>query len=42
MYIYIYDFKQLEMITSFGDNIYSAKINIDEAEMVQAIYQKIW
>ena len=32
---YIYDFQQYETITSFGDKIYSGKINIDEGEMDQ-------
>ena len=36
MYIYIYDFQQIETIRSFGDSIYTCKINIDEAEMDQS------
>ena len=30
---YIYNFQQSEIIKSFGDNIYTNKIGIDEAEM---------
>ena len=33
---YIYDFQQHETIRSFGDNIYTDKFNIDEAEMDQS------
>ena len=33
---YTYDFQQYETIRSFGDNIYTGKINIDEAEMDQS------
>ena len=33
---YIYDFKQYETIRSFGDNIYTGKFNIDEAEIDQS------
>ena len=29
-YIYIYYFQQFEMIRSFGDNIYTGKVSIDE------------
>ena len=32
----IYDFQQLETIRSFGDNIYTGKISIDEGEMDQS------
>ena len=32
---YTYDFQQYETIRSFGDNIYTGKINIDEAEIDQ-------
>ena len=32
----MYDFQQIETITSFGDSIYTGKINIDEAEMDQS------
>ena len=32
---YIYDFQQYETTISFGDNIYTGKINVDEAEMDQ-------
>ena len=36
---YIYDFQQYETISFFGENIYTGKIiNIDEAEMIKAIY----
>ena len=35
MYVCIYDFQQFETIASFGDNIYTGKISIDEAEMGQ-------
>ena len=34
--MYIYDFQQFEMIRSFGDNIYTGQISIDEAEMDQS------
>ena len=30
--INIYDFQQFETVRSFDDNIYTGKINIDEAE----------
>ena len=33
---HMYDFQQYETIRSFGDNIYTGKINIDEAEMDQS------
>ena len=33
---YTYDFKQFEKIRFFGDNIYTGKVNIDEAEMNQS------
>ena len=32
----IYDFQQLETIRSFGNNIYTGKISIDEGEMDQS------
>ena len=32
---YLYDFQQFEIIMSFGDSIYTAKINIDEAQIYQ-------
>ena len=32
---YIYDSQQYETTISFGDNIYTGKINVDEAEMDQ-------
>ena len=35
MYVCIYDSQQFETIASFGDNIYTGKISIDEAEMGQ-------
>ena len=38
---YTYDFQQHEALRSFGENTYSSKINIDEAEIDQAIYYKI-
>ena len=31
--MYIYDFQQYEIMGSFGDNMYTAKINIVEAEI---------
>ena len=33
---YEYGFQQCELIKSFGDSIYTGKINIDEAEMDQS------
>ena len=39
---YIYDFQQYETIRSFGDNIYTGKINIDEAEIDQSNLLKIY
>ena len=33
---YTYDFQQYQTIRSFGESIYSGKINIDEAEMDQS------
>ena len=33
---YLCDFQQFETIRSFGDSIYTGKINIDEAEMDQS------
>ena len=33
---YKYDFQQYETIRSFGESIYTGKINIDEAEMDQS------
>ena len=38
---YTYDFQQHKALRSFGKNTYSSKINIDEAEIDQAIYYKI-
>ena len=35
-YIYIYDFQQYETIRSCGGNIYTIKINVDEADMDQS------
>ena len=32
---YTYDFQQYDTIRSFGESIYTGKINIDEAEMDQ-------
>ena len=34
--IYIYDFQIFETIKSFGDNIYTGKISIYEAEVDQS------
>ena len=34
--ICIYDFQQFETIKSFGDSIYTGKINRDESEMDQS------
>ena len=40
--IYLYHFQQFERIRSFGDSIYTGKINIDKAEMDQSnLYMKI-
>ena len=36
IYIYIYIYEQFETIRSLGDNIYTWKISIDEAEMDQS------
>ena len=33
---YIYGSQQYKTIRSFGDNIYTGKLNIDEAEMGQS------
>ena len=33
---YLYDFQKFETIRSFGDSIFTGKINIDEAEMDEA------
>ena len=38
---YIYDFQQYEKAKSFCDNIYTGKINIDEAGMDQRNLLKI-
>ena len=38
---YKYDFQLYETITSFGENNYNGKINIDEPEIDQSIYQRI-
>ena len=38
----IYDFQQYETIRSFGDNIHTGKINIDEAEIDQSNLLKIY
>ena len=40
--IYIYGFEQYQRIRSFGDNIYTWKINIDEAEIDQSNLLKIY
>ena len=39
---YIYGFEQYQTIRSFGDNIYTWKINIDEAEIDQSNLLKIY
>ena len=39
---YIFDFHQYDTIRSFGDNIFTDKINIDEAEMDQTNLLKNW
>ena len=36
IYIYIYLFQQFEKTRSFGDSIYTGKINIDVAEIDQS------
>ena len=36
IYVYIYIYEQFETIRSLGDNIYTWKISIDEAEMDQS------
>ena len=33
---YIFDFQQFETVRSFGDNIYTGKSSIDEAQMDQS------
>ena len=33
IYIYIYDFQQYEIMRSFGDNMYTAKINMVDTEI---------
>ena len=38
---YTYNFQQHEALRSFDENTYSSKINVDEAEIDQAIYYKI-
>ena len=38
---YTYDFQQFETIRSFGGNIYTGKVDIDEAEMYQSNLLKI-
>ena len=38
----LHDFQQYDTIRSFGDNICSAKISTDEAEMDQTNLLKIW
>ena len=37
---YKYDFLQYETIRSFGENIYTSKINVDNAEMDQTNLSK--
>ena len=39
---HVYDFQQYDIIRSFGDSIYSGKINIDEAEIDQSNLLKNW
>ena len=39
---YVYDFQQYDIIRSFGDSIYSGKINIDEAAIDQSNLLKNW
>ena len=39
--IYTYNFQQHEALRSFGENTYCSKINVDEAQIDQAIYYKI-
>ena len=39
---YIYNFQQYDTIRSFADNMYTAKINIDKAEMDQSNLLKNW
>ena len=40
--VYIYDFQQYKTIRSFGDNIYTCKFNIDEAEMDESnLFKKL-
>ena len=39
---YKYYFRQYEPIKSFGESIYTSKINMDEAEMDQSNLLKIW
>ena len=39
---YVYDFQQYETIRSFGESIYTGKINIDEVEMDQTnLFKKL-
>ena len=33
---YLYDFQQFETIRSFGDSVYTGKINIDESDLDQS------
>ena len=35
---HLYDSQQFQTIRSFGDSIYTGKINIDEAERTKSIY----
>ena len=39
---YVYDFLQCDAIRCFGDNIYTGKIKIDEAEMHESNLSKSW
>ena len=38
----LYEFQQYDTIRPFGDNIYTGKISIDEAEMNQTNIFKNW
>ena len=38
--IYTYDLQQFETIRSFGDSIYTGKVNIEEAERDQRNFVK--
>ena len=38
---YLYDFQQLETIRSFGDSIYTGKINIDEMNQTNLLVNMV-